>query len=148
METQSELHQNYSAHEKQFAYLPLAILDAATNIRQLFSHIDGGAQLNAMIEATHTQMSTTHWPPEMSNLRFIDTASDDGNNKGTVDRNAAAGTTNAGLIPKRRMTRSLSMRPTSIELKPKHTPVVAKRVLRQSRKRKVDKLYQHEPNWH
>lgn len=125
-------HQNFSEHEKQFVYLPLAVLDSATNIRQLFSHIEDEKKLIGLIRKIHTQMSSKRWVPELINLRFIDTASVAGLNEKT---NEAAAAANVHDKPQRRLTRSASLMSTSkMERSPKQKPANENRPLR---KRKV-----------
>lgn len=117
----------FSAHEKQFVYLPLAILKSATNIRQLFSHIEDEEQSNDLIQKLHTEMSTQVWAPELLNLRFIDTTSAGCN--GDVQNVVGVATTDK---PMRRTPRSASIKTTAMENHSNIEPVT-----RQLRKRKV-----------
>lgn len=69
-------------HEKQFTYLPLNLLDGATNIRELlldsFSKVKE-KYLDNVIDQIHQQMPQTcgHWLPELANLRFVEVIGDD-----------------------------------------------------------------------
>lgn len=117
----------FSEHEKQFAYLPLAVLLAATNIRQLFGDIESGKRLDALIRKIHSQMPSKIWAPEMLNLRFIDTTTNECNAI-EQDENEATATI---VEPKRRKTRSASVK--------ENNPNV-EQVTRQMRKRKVKSI--------
>lgn len=70
-----------SEHEKQFAYLPLNLLDGATNIRGLLldSVLKGKEwHLDNVIDQIHQQMAQTcgRWLPELANLRFVEMIDD------------------------------------------------------------------------
>lgn len=139
MERESELDRNFSDYEKQFAYLPLAILDAATNIRQLFEHITDKKDLDATIQTLHNQMPVECWAPELNNLRFIETTSD--SNDDAIGENEEVAT-NVSVRPARRMTRLFSMRATQMEESPKPQPAKVEQVQRETRKRKVKPINQ------
>lgn len=142
-EKQMDLHQQFSAHEKQFAYLPLAILDSATNIRQLFSHIENEKKLDDLVQKIHTQMPTKRWPPELSKLRFIDTTSDKSANEAVVAKPRTTRSASMTVAnPKSRTTGSASMKATAMEktsnIEPaKKRPATNPINSRQLRKRKV-----------
>lgn len=101
-----DLHLTFSTHEKQFVYLPLAILDSATNIRQLFSHIENETKLNDLVRKIHAQMSSKRWASELSNLRFIDTTGDGGN---AIEQDVKNSDEATATIPNARTTRSASL---------------------------------------
>lgn len=123
-------NQDFSAHEKQFVYLPLAILNSATNIRQLFSQIENKKKLDALIGKIHTQMSSTHWAPELSNLRFVDSDFE------PEEKANEAAAENLSNKPARRMTRSLNMLKT-MQNSPRLESAKENRAAGQSKKRKV-----------
>lgn len=121
----------FTEHEKQFAYLPLAILQSATNIRELFTDIESDKRLDASIRKIHGQMSSTVWSSELLNLRFIDTTH---NGRNAVEQDESEATA-AVDKPKPRTTRSASFKATMLENSPNIEPVA-----RQLRKRKVKSI--------
>lgn len=125
-EMEMDEDREFSAHEKQFVYLPLAILNSATNIRQLFNHIKDEKKLDALIRKVHSQMSSKVWPPELLNLRFIDKSTE------SNVQNANETTT---AKPKSRTTRLANMKATTVENSSNVEP--SKRILR---KRKVKSI--------
>lgn len=78
-----------SEHEKQFAYLPLNLLDRATNIRELLldSVLKGKKEhLDNAIDQIHVQMAQTcgRWLPELANLRFFEMIEDPNASETTI----------------------------------------------------------------
>lgn len=70
-----------SDHEKQFVFLPLNLLDGATNIRELLlsSFLNGNAEhLDTVIDQIHKQMPTKcgRWLPVLAGLRFVEVIED------------------------------------------------------------------------
>lgn len=76
-EQRNNVHQNFSDHEKQFAYLPLDVLTKATNIAELvLPRIAKGQPkyVDLVIRQIHKQMPIKlgKWCKELAGLRFVE----------------------------------------------------------------------------
>lgn len=81
-DVRNEIYQRLSNHQKQFMFLPLHVLENATNIREVAITIaDGrnidskiGRNLDLIIRQIHEQMARKcgQWTKELHELRFIE----------------------------------------------------------------------------